>query len=480
MKYIPTIGLEAHVQLNLASKMFSSSSSLANQPVNENASFVDLALPGMLPLINEEAIIQAIMFGKWINANINEMLTFDRKHYFYPDLPKGYQITQDVNPIVFDGKFQLSTKEGIKETSIVRAHLEEDAGKSTHDLFEDKTAIDFNRAGCALLEIVTGPDFTNVEDAIEFGKQLFQTVHYLGICAGSMKDGAFRMDLNVSIAPENSDKLGSRVEIKNLNSFKNMQLALKYEIERQQKALGNNEDIVQETRLFDTKELVTKSMRKKEDAADYKYMNEPDLLDQKLPIHLLDLAVKRLPLSPKEKIDNISSSFTLDERQVNLLMQDLPLLDLLANVIKKSKDKKLVNHWVFTEYLARINKFNSSVATAPVNGNHLGELINLIETDKLSAPSAKEVLDYMWSNEFKRPTDVVKLLDLSQVTDSKIIEGEIIQVIKDNKDKHTQYLNGMNKLYGFFVGQVMAKFKGKANPVVVNKLLKDVIERKDL
>ena len=470
------IGLEVHVQLATKSKLFSGSSTKFGATPNTQANNIDLGMPGVLPVLNEEVLRMAIMFGLSINASINSSTKFSRKNYFYPDLPKGYQISQLDNPIVENGSLVIITADGQeKEVRILRAHLEEDAGKSLHEEFEDKTAIDLNRAGIPLLEIVSQPDLNTAQEAVSYLKGIHSLIRYLEISDGNMAQGSMRCDVNVSIRKKGSKKLGTRTETKNVNSFKFVEKAIQYEINRQIDVLGSGNKIDQETRLYDSQLNQTRSMRSKEYSNDYRYFPEPDLLPIFLEKEFIKSVKKQMPELPEEKKLRFCKDFSLNDYDAGVLATDKDLATFFEEVVKISKAPKLSANWVMGDFSAFLNQENLSVNASKVDSSSLGKLLLRIEDSTISGKIAKEVFEEMW-NGSKDPDQIIESKDLKQITDSIEIIGVIDSVIEQNPSQLEQYRSGQDKLYGFFVGQVMKASNGKANPRQVNKILKEKLK----
>jgi len=470
------IGLEVHVQLATKSKIFSGASTLFGSAPNTQACNIDLGMPGVLPVLNGEVLKKAIKFGFAINATINNPTQFARKNYFYPDLPKGYQISQLDNPILEGGSLEISVKEGkTKRIGITRAHLEEDAGKSLHDDFEDMTGIDLNRAGTPLLEIVSEPELSTSEEAVDYLKKIHSIIRYLKISDGNMAEGSMRCDANVSVRKKGSKKLGTRTETKNVNSFKFVERAINHEINRQIRVLETGKKIVQETRLYDSKLDETRSMRSKEFANDYRYFPEPDLLpvilDEKFIISVKD----EMPELSEDKQKRFVKKYKLNNYDANVLSVDPNLSDFFEEVVANSINPKLAANWVMGDLSAFLNKDNLNILETRVDAQNLGTLLSRIEDSTISGKIAKEVFEDMWISR-KGPDEIIKDRGLKQVTDSEEIEKIIVKVLDENLTQLQQYKSGKEKLFGFFVGQVMKVSKGKANPEEVNRLLKEILK----
>ena len=467
------IGLEVHVQLATKSKIFSGASTLFGSAPNTQACNIDLGMPGVLPVLNEEVLKMAIKFGLSINANINSPTQFARKNYFYPDLPKGYQISQLDNPIVEGGGLEITLKDGSKKKiRITRAHLEEDAGKSLHEDFEGLTGIDLNRAGTPLLEIVSEPDLSSPEEAVAYLKKIHSIIRYLEISDGNMAEGSMRCDANVSLRKKGSKELGTRTETKNVNSFKFVEKAIQHEIRRQMKVLESGKRVTQETRLYDSQLDETRPMRSKEYANDYRYFPEPDLLPVILDEDFIKSVKDLMPELSEEKEKRFIREYKLSDYDANVLSVDPNLSNFFEEVVVRSKDPKLAANWIMGELSAFLNKENLSILETKVDSINLGNLLSRIEDSTISGKIAKEVFEEMWNSE-KSPDEIIEEKGLKQVTDSSEIEKIINQVLEQNQSQLEQYKAGKDKLFGFFVGQVMKISKGKANPKQVNKLLEE-------
>ena len=468
--YEVIIGLEVHAQVTSNSKLFSSSSTKFGAEPNTQVSLVDAAFPGMLPVINEFCVKQAIKTGIGLKARINKRSVFDRKNYFYADLPQGYQISQFKYPIVGEGTVILDMPNGQKKIGIERLHLEQDAGKSIHDIDPQNTLVDLNRSGVALMEIVSKPDLRSLDEVNIYIKKLRSIMRYLGTCDGNMQEGSLRADVNVSVRIKGSDKLGTRCEIKNVNSIKFMQMAINYEANRQVDLIEDGKTIDQETRLFDTKKNETRSMRSKEDAHDYRYFPDPDLL----PLEVTDDFIKKIksdiPELPDEKKKRFIEKFKLSPYEATLLVSDIETSKYFEDVIKES-DVKLATNWITGELFAVLNDQNLEISQSPISSKNLSKLINLIKDGTISGKIAKTVFEIMMDGD-KDPQKVVEEKSLKQESDPKALEVLINKVISDNPEKVKEYKSGKVKLFGFFVGQVMKISDGKANPQLVNDILK--------
>lgn len=459
------IGLEVHAQIASKSKLFSGSATAFGSDPNSQVSFVDAAMPGMLPVINEFCVEQAIRTGLAINAKINLRSVFDRKNYFYADLPQGYQISQFLDPIVGEGELEV----GGKKIGIERIHMEQDAGKSLHDQNPTSSYIDLNRSGVGLMEIVTKPDLRSSEEAGEFMKKLRNILRYIGTCDADMEKGMMRCDANVSVRRP-GEGFGTRCEIKNLNSIRNIINAINYEAERQVEILESGGTIDQETRLFNADTGITATMRSKEDAHDYRYFPDPDLLPLEFSQEFVDQIKASLPELPDAKVARYIKDFGLSEYDANVLVADLETTKFFEEAVV-GRDPKLVCNWVSGELFGRLNKAGLELSASPISAKQVGELVGLIEDNTISGKIAKEVFDIM----FETGDDAAKIVEekgLRQVTDTGAIEAAVDAVLAANADKIEQYKAGNERLFGFFVGQVMKAMQGKGNPVAINDILK--------
>tara|TARA_Y100000590_G_scaffold446741_1_gene580878 strand:+ start:858 stop:2330 length:1473 start_codon:yes stop_codon:yes gene_type:complete len=474
-KWEVIIGLEVHAQVLSKSKLFSSSPTKFGAEPNTQVSLIDSAFPGMLPVINQFCIEQSIKTGLGLNAKINLNSVFDRKNYFYADLPQGYQISQYKNPIVGEGEVILDMPYGSKKIGIERLHLEQDAGKSIHDMDPENSFVDLNRSGVALMEIVSKPDLRSPEEVNSYIKKLRSIMRYLGTCDGNMQEGSLRADVNVSVRKIGDKKFGTRCEIKNVNSIKFMQMAIEYEAKRQVELLESGKIIDQETRLFDTKKNSTRSMRSKEDAHDYRYFPDPDLLPLQLDKSLVEKLKKELPELPDQKKERFIKNHKLSSYEANILVSEKEISDYFEEVIKEC-DKKLATNWITGELFAVLNKKGLSIIQSPVSAKNLSSLIKMISSGKISGKIAKDVFEKMQLDD-SDPVKIVEKEGLIQQSDPKELEKIITNVLSKNQDKVTQYKSGKEKLFGYFVGEVMKVSKGKANPQLVNQILKNKLTK---
>ncbi|MBK1691966.1 Asp-tRNA(Asn)/Glu-tRNA(Gln) amidotransferase subunit GatB [Ectothiorhodospira mobilis] len=473
MQWETVIGLEIHAQLATRSKIFSGASTAYGAAPNTQACAVDLGLPGVLPVLNEGAVRMAVKLGLAIGADIAPRSVFARKNYFYPDLPKGYQISQYELPVVSHGRLEIELEDGQGKTvGITRAHLEEDAGKSLHEDFHGMTGIDLNRAGTPLLEIVSEPDLRSAREAVAYMKKLHSLVRYLGICDGNMQEGSFRCDANVSVRPRGSDTFGTRTEIKNLNSFRFVERAIDYEVERQIDVLEGGGTVVQETRLFDPDQGETRPMRSKEEANDYRYFPDPDLLPLDLDAAFIEKVRATLPELPDEKKQRFMEQYGLSAYDAGVLTASREMADYFEAVAEACQGPaKTAANWVMGELSAALNKDGLDIGDSPVTAEALGGLLRRIHDNTISGKIAKDVFEAMWAGEGDADT-VIEAKGLKQITDTGAIEQVIDEVMRDHPQQLEQYRSGKDKLFGFFVGQVMKRTGGKANPAQVNELLK--------
>ncbi|HYE34851.1 Asp-tRNA(Asn)/Glu-tRNA(Gln) amidotransferase subunit GatB [Methylocaldum sp.] len=477
MEWETVIGLEIHAQLATKSKIFSGAPTAYGAEPNTQACAVDLGLPGVLPVLNGEAVRMAVKFGLAIGARVTPFSVFARKNYFYPDLPKGYQISQYDLPVVSTGHLSISV-DGIEKTiGITRAHLEEDAGKSLHEDFHGFTGIDLNRAGTPLLEIVSEPDLRSAKEAVAYMKKLHALVRYLEICDGNMQEGSFRCDANVSIRPKGQEKFGTRAEIKNLNSFRFVERAINYEIERQIEILENGGQIVQETRLYDANKDETRSMRSKEEANDYRYFPDPDLLPLEISSDFIEEVRKDLPELPDEKRDRFKSQYGLNDYDATVLTATRELADYYEAVVKESSgsDPKLCANWVMGDLSGALNKAGLEIEKSPVEAERLAGLVRRIADETISGKLAKQVFETLWESG-ETADAIIEKQGLKQITDTGAIEKTIDEIIAANPEQLAQYRAGKDKLFGFFVGQAMKATQGKANPQQLNDLLKKKLQ----
>ena len=473
-EYEVVIGLEVHAQVTSNSKLFSTSSTKFGAEPNTQVSLVDAAFPGMLPVINEFCVKQAIKTGIGLKAQINKRSVFDRKNYFYADLPQGYQISQFKDPIVGEGKVILDMPNGQKEVGIERLHLEQDAGKSIHDMDPHNTFVDLNRSGVALMEIVSKPDLRSPDEVNAYIKKLRSIMRYLGTCDGNMQEGSLRADVNVSVRLKGAKDFGTRCEIKNVNSIKFMQMAINYEANRQVDLIEDGQKIDQETRLFDTKKNETRSMRSKEDAHDYRYFPDPDLLPLEVTDEFIDNIKSEIPELPDDKKKRFIDEFKISPYEATILVSDIEVAKYFEEVVAKmgkNKDMKLAVNWITGELFAVLNDKNLEISQSPISAKNLAKLINLIKNGTISGKIAKSIFEDMINGDID-PQVIVEEKGLKQESDPKALEVLIEKIINENRDKAIEYKQGKEKLFGFFVGQVMKNSGGKANPQMVNEILK--------
>ncbi|MFO7594540.1 MAG: Asp-tRNA(Asn)/Glu-tRNA(Gln) amidotransferase subunit GatB [Pseudomonadota bacterium] len=481
MEWEVVIGCEIHTQLATKSKIFSGAATAYGAEPNTQACAVDLGLPGVLPVLNKEAVRMAVMFGLAVDAEIGKRSVFARKNYFYPDLPKGYQISQYELPIVGEGKLEIELEDGKSKTiGITRAHLEEDAGKSLHEDFHGMTGIDLNRAGTPLLEIVSEPDMRSGAEASAYMRKVHSIVTYLGICDGNLQEGSFRCDVNVSVRPKGQEEFGTRAEIKNLNSFRFVEKAVEYEVERQINLIESGGEVVQETRLFDADKGETRSMRSKEEANDYRYFPDPDLLPVIVEDEFIESLRERLPELPDAKKNRFMEQFGLPVYDAGFLTSSRAIADYFEQVVEISgAEAKLCGNWVMGDLSAALNRDDKSIDQSPVSAEMLAGMIKRIADNTISSKIAKEVFEAMWNGEGDADA-VIEKKGLKQITDSGAIEAVIDEVIANNARQVENYRNAepdkRGKMIGFFVGQVMKATQGKANPGQVNQLLKSKLE----
>ncbi len=466
------IGLEIHTQLATQSKIFSGAATAYGAEPNTQACTVDLGFPGVLPVLNQEAVRMAVKFGCAIDAEIAPYSIFARKNYFYPDLPKGYQISQMDLPIVGKGHLDIEVDGESKRVGITRAHLEEDAGKSLHEDFHGLTGIDLNRAGTPLLEIVSEPDMRSAKEAVAYMRKLHELVRYLEISDGNMQEGSFRCDANVSVRPRGQQQFGTRTEIKNINSFRFIEKAINYEVERHIEILERGGKITQETRLYDSVKDETRSMRSKEEANDYRYFPDPDLLPVMIAPELLAEIKSQLPELPSSKKQRFKEQYQLDNESATILTSARELADFFETVVKLSAcDAKICSNWITGELLGALNKASLEIAASPVSAERFAGLLQRIADNTISGKIAKQVFEAMWQSE-ESADAIIAAQGLQQITDMSAIEAIIDTIIADNPGQVEQYRSGKDKVFAFFVGQVMKQSQGKANPAEVNKMLK--------
>jgi aspartyl-tRNA(Asn)/glutamyl-tRNA(Gln) amidotransferase subunit B len=473
MNWETVIGLEIHAQLATRSKIFSSSATAFGAEPNTQANLVDLGYPGVLPVLNGEAVRMAIRFGLATGATISRRSVFARKNYFYPDLPKGYQISQYERPVVEDGSLEIVLEDGTRKTvGITRAHLEEDAGKSLHEDFHGLSGIDLNRAGTPLLEIVSEPDLRSAKEAVAYMKKIHTLVRYLDICDGNMQEGSFRCDANVSVRPVGQAEFGTRAEIKNLNSFRFIERAINYEVERQIELIEGGGKVVQETRLYDPDKGETRSMRSKEEANDYRYFPDPDLLPLAIDDATIEGARASMPELPDEKAARFVQEHGLSDYDAGVLTASRELAEYYETVVRQlGSQAKLAANWVMGELSGALNRENLDVTQSRVGAHALAGLLTRIVDNTISGKIAKEVFEAMWS-EGKDADAIIEAKGLKQITDTSAIERAIDEVMAKNPGQLAEYRSGKDKLFGFFVGQVMKATGGKANPGQLNELLK--------
>jgi aspartyl-tRNA(Asn)/glutamyl-tRNA(Gln) amidotransferase subunit B len=472
MEWETVIGLEIHTQLATKSKIFSGAATAYGAEPNTQACAVDLGLPGVLPVLNREAVNMAVKFGLAIEAEIAPYSVFARKNYFYPDLPKGYQISQFELPIVGNGHLDIEVDGVTKRIGITRAHLEEDAGKSLHEDFHGLTGIDLNRAGTPLLEIVSEPDMRSAKEAVAYMRKLHELVRYLGICDGNMQEGSFRCDANVSVRPKGQKEFGTRAELKNINSFKFVEKAINYEIERQIDLIEAGGTVVQETRLYDAAKDLTRSMRSKEEANDYRYFPDPDLLPVYISEEFKTEVQATMPELPDAKKQRFKDQFGLDDESTTILTSARETADYFEALLNASGcEARLCANWVTGELSAALNKSGLEIADSPIGYQRLAGLLKRIADNTISGKIAKQVFEEMWQSE-AGADDIIETKGLKQITDTGAIEAIIDKIIADNPGQVEQYRSGKDKVFGFFVGQVMKAMQGKASPEEVNRMLK--------
>jgi len=477
MQWETVIGLEIHAQLATKSKIFSGASTAFGAEPNTQACAVDLGLPGVLPVLNAEAVRCAVTFGLAIGAEVNRRSIFARKNYFYPDLPKGYQISQFELPIVARGQLEIELEEGeSKVVGITRAHLEEDAGKLLHEDFHGMTGIDLNRAGTPLLEIVSEPDMRSAKEAVAYAKAIHSLVRHLGICDGNMQEGSFRVDANISVRPKGQHEFGTRAEIKNVNSFRFLERAINFEVERQIDVIEGGGRVVQETRLYDPDRDETRSMRGKEEAHDYRYFPDPDLLPVVLDEPFIESVRATLPELPQEKKQRFVTHYGLSAYDAGFLTADRALADYFEQALKVAGcEPKLAANWVMGDVSAALNKAGLEIGACPVNADMLGGLLKRIADNTLSGKLAKEVFEAMWAGEGEADV-IIEQKGLKQITDESAIAAMVDGVLAQFPDQVAEFRSGKDKVFGFLVGQVMKAARGKANPAQLNAVLKKRLE----
>ncbi|SDS89236.1 aspartyl/glutamyl-tRNA(Asn/Gln) amidotransferase subunit B [Halopseudomonas xinjiangensis] len=481
MQWEIVIGLEIHAQLTTASKIFSGSATTFGAEPNTQASLVDLGMPGSLPVLNAQAVKNAVKFGLAVNAEIGMTNVFARKNYFYPDLPKGYQISQMDHPVVGKGFLDITLEDGtVKRVGITRAHLEEDAGKSLHEDFQGMSGIDLNRAGTPLLEIVSEPDMRSAKEAVAYAKTIHSLVRYLGICDGNMAEGSLRCDCNVSIRPKGQAEFGTRCEIKNVNSFRFIEKAINTEVQRQMELIEDGGKVIQETRLYDPNKDETRSMRSKEEANDYRYFPDPDLLPVVIEPAFIEEVRRELPELPQDKRERFQSEFGLSAYDASVLSAQRELADYFEEVQRHCGDAKLAANWVMGELSSLLNKSDLDISESPVSAAQLGGLIQRIQDNTISGKIAKVVFEALANGEGDSANTVIEAKGLKQVTDSSAIETMLDEVLAANAEQVEQYRASdgakRGKMFGFFVGQAMKASRGKANPQQVNELLKKKLD----
>jgi len=473
MNWETVIGLEIHVQLSTKSKIFSGASAAYGSEQNTNASLVDLGYPGVLPVLNKEVVMMAIKFGLAIDASIAERSIFARKNYFYPDLPKGYQISQYELPIVSEGSLMIRLDDGTeKRIGVTRAHLEEDAGKSIHDMFDNETAIDLNRAGTPLLEIVSEPELSSAKEASLYMQKMHQLVRYLKISDGNMQEGSFRCDANVSLRPEGEKKLGTRAEIKNINSFRFIENAINYEIERQKELLEDGNEVIQETRLYDSDRDETRSMRSKEEANDYRYFPDPDLLPVNIDSSLIETIASSLPEKLEEKLERYTNQLSIKQEDAYEITRNIDLIDYFEESLETyNRNPQILANLLLTDIMAIINKENIEINDLDITPQSLAQLVERLDDGTISSKIAKDILNQLKDDNFS-VDDLIEDQGLQQITDEDQIKSVVLEVINENHEQKKQYLSGKEQVLGFLIGKVMQKTKGKANPKLVNDLMK--------
>ena len=476
MHWETVIGLEIHVQLACDSKIFSSASTVYGNEQNTQASLIDLGYPGVLPVLNKEAVMMAIKFGLAVDAEIADLSIFARKNYFYPDLPKGYQISQYELPIVSHGQLVITLDDGTdKRIGITRAHLEEDAGKSIHDKFSDTTAIDLNRAGTPLLEIVSEPELSSAKEAILYMQKIHQLVRYLKISDGNMQEGSFRCDANVSLKQKESTELGTRAEIKNINSFRFVESAINFEVDRQKEILEQGGSVVQETRLYDSDAKETRSMRTKEEANDYRYFPDPDLLPVKIDKEIIEKITASLPELFDQKVDRYVSTLSIKRVDAIEIAKNIELAEYFEDALNTyNGNPQLLANWVLTEVMAILNKDKIEIANLSITAQSLSQLIQRIDDGTISSTIAKNIFSQLIESEMD-VDELIKEQGLEQISDTTEIEQIVITVLNEHQEQKDQYLAGKEQVLGFLIGKVMQKTQGKANPKLVNDLMVKIL-----
>jgi len=469
------IGLEVHTQLATKSKIFSAASTAYGAEPNRQTSPVDIALPGVLPVMNKQAALLAIRFGLAVGATINARSTFERKNYFYPDSPKAYQISQFQVPIVGEGQLQIETSQGSKTIGITRAHLEEDAGKSNHDAFNSYTGIDLNRCGTPLLEIVSEPDMRSAKEAVAYLKKLHTLVRYIGISDGNMQEGSFRCDVNISVRPFDQEEFGTRAEIKNINSFRFVEASIEFEVERQIDLIEAGGAVIQETRLYDPDRNETRSMRSKEEAHDYRYFPDPDLPPMVIDQATIDAIKAELPELPEARAARYAEEFGLSTADATTLVANRYVADFYEACCQQTKAKAItVYNWLNGELGGLLNRADIEITESPISAEALAQLLDRIEDNTISGKIAKEVLTDMWENNGSAD-EIIEAKGLKQITDTGAIENIVTDILNKHPDQVAQYKAGEQKMIGFFVGQVMKASQGKANPKQANELLRKLL-----
>jgi len=476
MHWETVIGLEIHVQLACDSKIFSSASTVYGKEQNTQASLIDLGYPGVLPVLNKEAVMMAIKFGLAVEAEIAGHSIFARKNYFYPDLPKGYQISQYELPIVSNGQLVITLDDGTdKRIGITRAHLEEDAGKSIHDKFSDTTAIDLNRAGTPLLEIVSEPELSSAKEAILYMQKIHQLVRYLKISDGNMQEGSFRCDANVSLKPKENTRLGTRAEIKNINSFRFVESAINFEVDRQKEILEQGGSVVQETRLYDSDAKETRSMRTKEEANDYRYFPDPDLLPVKIDKGIIEKITASLPELFDQKVDRYVSTLSIKRVDAIEIAKNIELAEYFEDALNTyNGNPQLLANWMLTEVMAILNKDKIEIANLSITAQSLSQLIQRIDDGTISSTIAKNIFSQLIESKMD-VDELIKVQGLEQISDTTEIEQIVITVLKEHQEQKDQYLAGKEQVLGFLIGKVMQKTQGKANPKLVNDLMVKIL-----